>query len=67
MDLSRLAWRKATRSTSNGGNCVEVARNLPGIVAVRDSKNPDGPKLVIPAADWQAFTASVKAGQHDLA
>jgi len=67
MDLSRLAWRKATRSSSNGGNCVEVARNLPGIVAVRDSKNPDGPKLVIPAADWQAFTASVKAGQHDLA
>jgi len=67
MDLSRLAWRKASRSTSNGGNCVEVARNLPGIVAVRDSKNPDGPKLVIPAADWQAFTASVKAGQHDLA
>ena len=67
MDLSRLAWRKATRSTSNGGNCVEVARNLPGIVAVRDSKNPDGPKLVIPAADWQAFTASVKAGQHNLA
>ena len=67
MDLSRLAWRKATRSSSNGGNCVEVARNLPGIVAVRDSKNPDGPKLVIPAAGWQAFTASVKAGQHDLA
>jgi len=67
MDLSRLAWRKASRSSSNGGNCVEVARNLPGSVAVRDSKNPDGPKLVIPAADWQAFTASVKAGQHDLA
>jgi len=67
MDLSRLAWHKATRSSSNGGNCVEVARNLPGIVAVRDSKNPDGPKLVIPAADWQAFTASVKAGQHDQA
>jgi Domain of unknown function (DUF397) len=66
MDLSRLAWRKASRSTSNGGNCVEVARNLPGIVAVRDSKNPHGPKLVIPAADWQAFTASVKTGQHDL-
>jgi uncharacterized protein DUF397 len=67
MDLSRLAWRKATRSTSNGGNCVEVARNLPSIVAVRDSKNPDGPMLVISAAGWQAFTASVKAGQHDLA
>ena len=66
MDLSRAEWRKASRSSSNGGNCVEVARNLRGAVAVRDSKNPDGPKLVIPAADWQAFMASVKAGLHDL-
>jgi hypothetical protein len=66
MDLSRAQWRKASRSNSNGGDCVEVARNLPGAVAVRDSKNPDGPKLVLPAADWQAFTASVKAGLHDL-
>ena len=66
MDLSRAEWRKASRSTSNGGACVEVARNLPGAVAVRDSKNPDGPKLVIPAADWQAFTARLKVGQHDL-
>ena len=66
MDLSRAEWRKASRSSSNGGNCVEVARNLRDAVAVRDSKNPDGPKLVLPAADWQAFTASVKAGLHDL-
>ena len=65
-DLSRAVWHKSTRSNGSGGACVEVARNLPGIVAVRDSKNPHGPKLVIPAADWQAFTASVKAGQHDL-
>jgi len=67
MDLSRLVWRKATRSTSNGGDCVEVARNLPGIVAVRDSKNPDGPALVLSPADWQSFTARIKAGQHGLA
>jgi hypothetical protein len=66
MDLSRAQWRKASRSNSNGGACVEVARNLPGIVAVRDSKNPDGPKLVIPATGWQRFTASVKAAQHGL-
>jgi Domain of unknown function (DUF397) len=45
---SGRAWtshpgRKSTYSGSNGGNCVEVADNLPGIVAVRDSKDPDGP------------------------
>jgi hypothetical protein len=66
MDLSRLAWRKASRSNSNGGACVEVARNLPSIVAIRDSKDPDGPKLIISPAGWQSFTASIKAGQHDL-
>jgi hypothetical protein len=35
-------------------------------VAVRDSKNPDGPKLVISPAAWQGFTASIKAGEYDL-
>jgi hypothetical protein len=66
MDLSRAQWRKASRSNSNGGACVEVARNLPGAVAVRDSKDPNGPKLIIPAAGWQAFTAGVKADRHGL-
>jgi hypothetical protein len=66
MDLSRAIWRKASRSSSNGGACVEVA-SLRSIVAVRDSKNPDGPKLIFPAAGWQSFTASIKAGRHDLA
>jgi hypothetical protein len=61
MDLSRADWRKASYSTGNGGNCVEVARNLPGFVAVRDSKDPDGPALVMAPADWQAFTDRVKA------
>jgi hypothetical protein len=67
MDLSHIEWRKATKTTSNGGNCVEVARNLRGIVAVRDSKNPDGPKIVLTPAGWQTFTARVRAGEHDLA
>ena len=61
MDLSRLVWRKATRSTSNGGNCVEVARNLPGIVAVRDSKDPHGPVLTVSADEWAAFIARLRA------
>ena len=58
-DLSGAIWRKSARS-NNGGNCVEVARNLPSIVAVRDSKNPHGPALIFTPADWEAFTAGVK-------
>ncbi len=65
-DLSRAIWRKSARS-NNGGACVEVARNLPGIVAVRDSKDPHGPKLAFARAEWETFTASVKTGEFDLA
>ena len=63
MDLNRAEWRKSSRSGGNGGTCVEVARNLRGVVAVRDSKDPDGPRLVTSPAGWQAFTTSVKAGR----
>jgi hypothetical protein len=59
IDLSRAVWRKSSRSGSNGGQCVEVAVNLPGIVAVRDSKNPDGVKLLLPAAQWREFLRSI--------
>ena len=41
-DLSQAIWRKSSYSSSTGQNCVEVATNLPGIVAVRDSKDPTG-------------------------
>jgi hypothetical protein len=54
-DLARAAWQKSSQSGGNGGQCVEVARNLPNIVAVRDSKDPDGTKLVFATADWQDF------------
>ena len=67
MDLTRAEWRKSSRSGDNGGNCVEVARNLPAIVAVRDSKNPRGPVLTVESAGWRAFIADVKAGRHDPA
>ncbi|SCE99152.1 DUF397 domain-containing protein [Micromonospora mirobrigensis] len=55
-DLDGAVWRKSTRSGGNGGNCVEVATNLPGIVAVRDSKDPDGPRLTFTPTAWSAFT-----------
>jgi Domain of unknown function (DUF397) len=57
MDLSRAEWRKSSWSGGNGGDCVEVARNLPGAVAVRDSKDPDGPTLTFTPDEWVAFTA----------
>lgn len=66
VDLSRAAWRKSTYSNGSGGNCVEVARNLPGVVAIRDSKNPDGPALVFTPADWQAFTARLRSEKPGL-
>jgi hypothetical protein len=66
IDLSRAVWHKSTFSNGNGGNCVEVARNLPNVVAVRDTKNPDGPQLVISPAAWRDLTASLRAGRQDL-
>jgi Domain of unknown function (DUF397) len=66
MDLTSARWRKSSYSGTNGGNCVEVAQNLPGAVAVRDSKDPDGPKLAFGPDEWLAFTAGVKAGEFFL-
>jgi uncharacterized protein DUF397 len=63
MDLTGAAWRKSSYSGNNGGNCVEVAHNLPGVVAMRESKDPYGPVLVVSPEDWQAFTATVQAGR----
>jgi hypothetical protein len=54
-------WRKSSYSSQNGA-CVEVAVNLPGVVAVRDSKNSGGPGLLIRAAEWNAFVRDMKAG-----
>ncbi|MEO3929677.1 DUF397 domain-containing protein [Micromonosporaceae bacterium B7E4] len=55
-------WRKSTRSGANGGSCVEVADNLPGIVLVRDTKDRDGGTLTFGPTHWRAFVSLVK--QH---
>ncbi|MET7865750.1 DUF397 domain-containing protein [Micromonospora taraxaci] len=59
-DLAGATWRKSTRSGGSGGNCVEVADNLPGVVGVRDSKDPARAALVFATATWAAFVDSVK-------
>ena len=58
IDLSRAEWHKSSYS-SQSGNCVEVAHNLPELVAVRDSKEPDGATLVVSRETWRAFIRSV--------
>jgi hypothetical protein len=64
-DLSQAIWRKARRSSHNGG-CVEIAANLPGVTAIRDSKRPEDGAHVVPAAAFADFLADVKGGRYDL-
>ncbi|MCE4945831.1 DUF397 domain-containing protein [Streptomyces noursei] len=54
---------KSSYSGDNGGNCIEVAPGFPGVVPVRDSKDPRGPVLVVPADGWSSFVAAVKGGE----
>jgi hypothetical protein len=59
------AWIKSSRSGSQA-NCVEVAHGEPGVVAVRDSKDPGGPVLRFDRAEGKTFTRDVKAGRFGL-
>lgn len=52
-------WRKSIRS-ANEGNCVEVADNLPGVVLVRDSKDPSGPTLAFTPDAWRSLVTSLR-------
>lgn len=60
-DLSQAVWQKSRRSNGQA-NCVEVARNLPGIVAIRDSKDPDGGVLRVSPKGWQVFILAIAHG-----
>ncbi|MCX5069648.1 DUF397 domain-containing protein [Micromonospora lupini] len=63
VDLTSAQWRKSTRSGSNGGDCVEVADNLTGIVAVRDSKDPHGPILTFAPTAWASFVRRTRTSR----
>ncbi|MEV7004885.1 DUF397 domain-containing protein [Streptosporangium sp. NPDC051022] len=59
--LSTARWRKSSLS-GTGNDCVEVATNLPGLVAVRDSKDPSGPALTFTPIAWSNFLAGIRHG-----
>ncbi|HET9254281.1 MAG TPA: DUF397 domain-containing protein [Pseudonocardiaceae bacterium] len=64
-ELARVCWIKSSYSGTGGGNCVQVAHLASGHRAVRDSKNPAGPVLILPLAGWATFTAGVRSGDLD--
>ncbi|MGW1123563.1 DUF397 domain-containing protein [Streptomyces sp. NPDC002526] len=59
-ELSSARWRRSSYSNANGGECIEVSDDFPGLVPVRDSKNPSGPSLLVNAAAWGTFVSSLK-------
>ncbi|WP_031073097.1 DUF397 domain-containing protein [Streptomyces sp. NRRL WC-3742] len=61
-DMSRASWFKSSHS-DNGGTCVEVSPDFPGLVPVRDSKDPEGPVLFFPAGAWASFVAATVSGE----
>ncbi|TYK44567.1 DUF397 domain-containing protein [Actinomadura decatromicini] len=63
VDLSRAQWRKSSYSNGGEGACIEVATNLPGLIAVRDSKDPDGSALTFAAVAWRRFVERLKDGR----
>jgi Domain of unknown function (DUF397) len=64
-ELSGAEWRKAARSTSGNGGCVEIAGNLPGVTAIRDSKRPEDGAHVVTREAFTAFLADLKDGRYD--
>ncbi|MFI0417914.1 DUF397 domain-containing protein [Spongiactinospora sp. 9N601] len=67
VDLTSAAWRKAKISGGHaGGGCVEVATNIPGVVAVRDSKNPGRAPLVFTPHEWTCFLNGARNGEFEL-
>jgi hypothetical protein len=61
-DFSTVHWRKSSRSAQDeNSECVELAA-IERQVAVRDSKDPNGPKLMLTRAQWNALSGRIKDG-----
>jgi hypothetical protein len=67
-ELAGIRWRVSTRSTNNGGQCVEAGplSDGSGRVAVRHSHHPEGSVIVYTRAEWDAFLAGAKDGEFDF-
>ena len=82
MDISHVTWRKASysggngggcvevgvwrKATGNGGDCVEVASTGKPLIAVRDSKDPNGPKLAVTRSTWESFIQRVRGATPNV-
>ncbi|MER8002658.1 DUF397 domain-containing protein [Streptomyces sp. NPDC095613] len=69
MSMSELAWFKSSYSSGGSGDCVEVALSIhatgrTGTVHVRDSKVPQGPRLVLAPGAWAGFLSDMPQGRH---
>lgn len=61
-ELGAVLWRKSSYSNGDGGNCVEVADGVTGVVPVRDTKDRRRPAVIVTAAAWAPFVRAVKDG-----
>jgi hypothetical protein len=66
LNVAGAAWRKSSRSSGNGGDCVEVAV-IDQMIKVRHSKDPNGAVLTFTPSEWRAFVDGVKDNEFDLA
>ncbi|QFG20986.1 DUF397 domain-containing protein [Actinomadura sp. WMMB 499] len=58
-------WRKSSYSQPAGDDCVEVAE-IPGQYLVRDSKDPNGPRLTLTPSAWTTLLTTIKTGTRDI-
>lgn len=63
--LEHVTWRKSSRSQGAGAECVELSQT-PHLLAIRDSKDPDGARLMVGAKTAKTILDAIKAGHHDL-
>lgn len=65
-ELASAAWRKASKSGANGGDCIEVAPLSGGRVGIRDTESPDQAPFVVRGSVWAAFIDGAKKGEFDF-